>query len=280
MTTLYATDLDGTLLGPDARVSSRSQAVLERLRDDGVLLTCATARSWTTAQRVLGPVRFAVPMVLYNGVFTFDAVAGRLLDQHTLPVAVVEAVYEVLRAHGVPPLAYSMATDCQEHVSWVVGAENAGIRSFCRDRPDDPRNAPRDAWGALPVDGVFTLDAIGDLVEIEAVAAAVRQRIADLGVACEVRVAPDTYHPEEVWLDVSPAGTSKASALVALQHRLGADRLVVFGDNVNDLPMFAVADESYAVANALDEVRLAATGVIGANTEDGVAGWLSVHARG
>lgn len=45
----------------------------------------------------------------------------------------------------------------------------------------------------------------------------------------------------------------------------------MFGDNANDLPMFEVADECYAVANATAEVRARATEVIGSNDEDGVA---------
>lgn len=50
----------------------------------------------------------------------------------------------------------------------------------------------------------------------------------------------------------------------------GAGRLVCFGDNINDLPMFAVADASYATANANRAVRAAASGVIGASDDDAV----------
>jgi hydroxymethylpyrimidine pyrophosphatase-like HAD family hydrolase len=42
--------------------------------------------------------------------------------------------------------------------------------------------------------------------------------------------------------------------------------------------MFALADESLAVANALEEVIRRATAVIGANSAEGVASWLSEHA--
>ena len=47
--------------------------------------------------------------------------------------------------------------------------------------------------------------------------------------------------------------------------------MVCFGDNANDLPMFAIADESYAVANATEAALLAAAGVVGSNHDDGVA---------
>ena len=52
---------------------------------------------------------------------------------------------------------------------------------------------------------------------------------------------------------------------------LGADRLTVYGDHINDLPMFAVADEAVAVANALPEVLDAASRTIGPNTLPSVA---------
>ena len=38
--------------------------------------------------------------------------------------------------------------------------------------------------------------------------------------------------------------------------------------------MFKAADEAYAVANAAEELKQAATGIIGSNEEDGVADWL------
>lgn len=55
--------------------------------------------------------------------------------------------------------------------------------------------------------------------------------------------------------------------------------MVVFGDGENDVDLFEAADEAYAVANAADVLKAVATGVIGANDEDGVARWLDAHAR-
>ena len=45
------------------------------------------------------------------------------------------------------------------------------------------------------------------------------------------------------------------------------------------MDLFEAADEAYAVANAADVLKAVATGVIGANDEDGVARWLDAHAR-
>ena len=75
-------------------------------------------------------------------------------------------------------------------------------------------------------------------------------------------------------LRFSPGVISKASAVTALKSELGADRLVVFGDSLNDLPMFDVADVAVAVGNALPEVKEAADIVIDPNYTDAVARFI------
>ena len=62
-----------------------------------------------------------------------------------------------------------------------------------------------------------------------------------------------------------------------LKQKLECDRLVVFGDGKNDIDMFQMADKSYAVANAHDDLKQYATEVILSNDEDGVARWLEAN---
>lgn len=57
----------------------------------------------------------------------------------------------------------------------------------------------------------------------------------------------------------------------ALKQRLGAARVVAFGDNLNDLPMLRAADMACVVKNGLPEAKAQADEVIGGNDEDGVA---------
>ena len=49
------------------------------------------------------------------------------------------------------------------------------------------------------------------------------------------------------------------------------NNLVTFGDNLNDVSMFSIADESYAVGNAHSDLKKLATEVIGTNIENAVA---------
>lgn len=55
------------------------------------------------------------------------------------------------------------------------------------------------------------------------------------------------------------------------------DKLICFGDGANDVSMFQVSDECYAVENAIDELKHLATDIIASNDEDGVAKWIQMH---
>ena len=87
------------------------------------------------------------------------------------------------------------------------------------------------------------------------------------------------FRSPEFWLEIMPAKASKAEAVRALKKLWNCDRVVSFGDAVNDIPLFEESDECYAVANGVEELKARATGVIGSNEEDGVARWLAGHAE-
>ena len=86
------------------------------------------------------------------------------------------------------------------------------------------------------------------------------------------------YYSQEYWLEIMPKDASKANGVKELAELLKAEKIVVFGDSMNDIDMFSVADEAYAVENAMDELKEVATGIIGSNEEDGEARWLNEHA--
>jgi hydroxymethylpyrimidine pyrophosphatase-like HAD family hydrolase len=84
------------------------------------------------------------------------------------------------------------------------------------------------------------------------------------------------YSPGWYWLTIHPQRATKAQAIQTLVRTYGLEecRLVVFGDQVNDIQMFQAADHPVAVANAVDELKRHATEIIGSNTEDGVVRYI------
>ena len=85
----------------------------------------------------------------------------------------------------------------------------------------------------------------------------------------------DIYNTDFWYLEACAAGVSKYAAASSLKKRIGADRMIGFGDNLNDISLFEACDECYAVSNAKDEVIRRADGVIGANTTDSVVRFIA-----
>jgi hypothetical protein len=88
------------------------------------------------------------------------------------------------------------------------------------------------------------------------------------------------YSPGWFWITISGHTATKARGIEALRAAAGeVDRVVVFGDQLNDLSMFAAADHAVAVANAHPDVKAAADEVIGPNTSDAVVRWIEDATR-
>jgi hydroxymethylpyrimidine pyrophosphatase-like HAD family hydrolase len=79
---------------------------------------------------------------------------------------------------------------------------------------------------------------------------------------------------EEYWCEIMPEKATKGNAIMELKKLLNCDKIITFGDAINDIPMFKISDESYAVENAVDELKEYANGIIKSNEKDGVANWL------
>ena len=87
-------------------------------------------------------------------------------------------------------------------------------------------------------------------------------------------------YSQDWWLEILPKKATKAHAILQLKEYLNCDKVVVFGDGLNDLSMFEIADESYAVENACRELKEKATGVIGHHDQESVAQYLKENYKG
>ena len=81
------------------------------------------------------------------------------------------------------------------------------------------------------------------------------------------------------WLEISSSAASKENAVAFLRKEYGYTKVIGFGDNYNDLPLFKACDVRVAVENALDEIKAAADHIGEAHDQDGVVKWISNHIR-
>ncbi len=85
----------------------------------------------------------------------------------------------------------------------------------------------------------------------------------------------DTYCPGHFWLEVNHSSANKGAAIEKLKSHLKIQKVISFGDNQNDIPMFKVSHHSLAVKNANTTVKNSAHEVIGENNDDAVVNYLS-----
>lgn len=267
MTTLFLSDLDGTLLGADQQLSARTIDVVTRFVRKGGLFSYATARSLVTAQKVTHGLPLELPAIVYNGVFTVRGEPREILHSCAFTSTEVTYLRETLIELGLSPIVYALVGGV-ERFSFIPEGATPGMASFLDSRSGDPRRRPVDDVTSLYEGDAFYVTCIGEGTELDPARALLA---GDTRFSC---IYQHDIYSGAPWLEVMPAGASKAAAALRLKELLGCDRLISFGDGANDLALFAVSDECYAVENAVPELQAIATTVIGSNTADGVARWL------
>lgn len=269
MKTLYLSDLDGTLLRADATLSRFSKRLLGGLIGRGMLFSYATARSFSSASVILRGLDLRLPAITYNGTFCVDAATGKVLANESFTQGECDALVGLFAYHHLFPLVYSL-TGGVERVSWLRGSENEGTVRYLAARRGDPRLTGVQDLSQLFAGGMFYFNLIGE----ESALAPLAEALDTLpGVAYTLQ--RERYGQGEYWLEIMPCRATKANGVRWLRQFTGADRVVCFGDAVNDIPMFEEADECYAVSNASPELLQVADGIIGEAGGDGVAAWLA-----
>jgi Cof subfamily protein (haloacid dehalogenase superfamily) len=277
VTTLYVSDLDGTLLQSDASLSSASENALREMLADGLLFTVASARSVVAIQQMLRGLPLPLPVIEFNGAYLSDLSTGRHELINALEPSVAVSVYGQILAYGLTPLIASFdGTDDRVHYGEML---NEGMHWFLQDRLAHRDSRWRGATADLAAslrEQVVCLTTIAKEEELTHLQAAILQVHAD---RVETHLFENQYFPGWHWLTVHDCRATKDQAIKTLvkNYGLGDAQVVVFGDHINDLKMFAAADLAVAVGNAQAEVKACANLVIGTSAEDSVVKFICEH---
>lgn len=264
MSTLYVSDLDGTLLRSDETISEYTSNIINNLIDRGMTFSYATARSLITAKKVTKGINARIPVIVYNGAFVMDNLTENILIANYFDNSVHDLLDDLF-ANKVYPIVYAYI-EGKEKFSFVPELCTPGMTKFIDSREGDVRTNAMDAIGKLKWGDIFYITCIDKPEKLKPLYEKYRNIF-----HCVYQV--DIYTKEQ-WLEIMPLSASKSNAIKQLQVLLGCDRLIVFGDGKNDIDMFVLADEGYAVENAHEDLKKYVTAVIPSNDDDGVAGWL------
>jgi Cof subfamily protein (haloacid dehalogenase superfamily) len=271
----FVTDLDGTLLRSDATISEFSLATLIMALAQGYMVTFATARSYTSAMKVVSEVPWKYPILLYNGALIMDPLSKTIIAGNWLSPQMSNDILEIGRQQGLLPLLFALnAAEDRERVLHEELTRPGDI-GFLQSRPGDPRFAQVDRLVCPDEYKTLIITYIGTYEEL----AGFREELAGSAVADRIHLhfQKDGYLPDQYFLEVSHPQANKGDGLrlLAQQLRLDLGKFTVFGDNLNDLEMFELAGTKLAVANAHADLKRLASMVIGGNDDDGVAAYIA-----
>jgi len=251
---LVVSDVDGTLVDQQKRVTPRARAAIAALNDDGVQLVLASSRPPRGLEALHRELELTSPMVAFNGglVVTPD---GRPLAELSLPMATGAQSVTLLRRSGAGVWAFTGR-------DWFV------------EDPSGPR-VTREAtvlgFGPTVVDDVLLVAGATKLVGVSYDDAVLR--------ACERALAADLGHRISVarghacYVDVTHPSATKGNAVRLLSETLGIppEAILSIGDMETDATMFCQSGIAIAMANAPPKVQASAHFVTASNDDDGFA---------
>ena len=258
---LIALDIDGTIIGDDQAITTRTIEAVRRAMERDVAVSLVTGRMVSSAMRFAAELGLTGPIVGYQGgliramPMPDTRRLGKLLLHTPLPAEAARDILAWTRAHGLDP-----------HVNHL---ERFILRA------DDPRaddySAFMGARAELVPDLVEAIDhpvtkilAVGEPpvpVDIAPLARAEFAGRADVTIS----------HPR--FLEFVAPGVSKGRAVRFLARRLRIPlaATLAIGDQWNDLEMLAEVGHGTAMPSAPPEVRSAARYVAPPLADDGAA---------
>jgi Cof subfamily protein (haloacid dehalogenase superfamily) len=257
---LVVSDVDGTLVTHDKRLTDKAIAAVAKLRDNGIGFTITSSRPPVGMRFLVEPLGITLPIGPFNGSSMVD---GQLkpIAQHLIPEAATKRAIEVLEDYGVDIWIFT-------NDEWVIKRDDGKYVPHERDTIQHDPVMVRD-FAPYLAKACKIVGASADFPLLERCEPAMQKALGDQAVA---------IRSQNYYLDITPPAQDKGTFVQAMAKRLGisTDAIATIGDMRNDLAMFKVSGMSIAMGNASDDVKQQATDVTTSNEDEGFAGAVEI----
>jgi len=269
---LFVTDLDGTLLNSQNEISNYSKIKLNRMLNHGALISVTTNRSIATLIPIFHEVELNLPIIIMNGASLYDLKKNTYMHCKSIKYSTVREVLNVFKRQGLNCFTHTIINDMLHiyYTKLINPVEEKLYHSkklhpqknyICSDLPKN-----QDVLYIMAVDKPELIKKLHNEI--------IRLHCAPL---IHVIIHKDEEHYGYFYLEIYSAEASVKKAMMEMKERLSADTLVAFGNNKNNIPMMEIADYSYAVANATEELLAIEPRTIGDNNSDAVVKTIEKH---
>ena len=232
---LICSDLDGTLCELGGKISKQNLEAIEYFIENGGRFSLSTGRSPQYAKKLEDSGLYCnAPIIALNGAMIYDIQKEKILYQNPVDYDKISDITEFLKEYGshLNEAVYH-SYDTVESFEDIIDKVLYKILFVCKDSDNAKkfRKALEDKYN----EGFFIVNSWDAGVEI---------------------------------LDKK---STKGECVLKMREFLDVDKIICVGDYENDISMLLNADISYAVSNAIPEVKAAASRITVSNEEHALA---------
>lgn len=269
MKKIYITDLDHTFLRTDLSLSDYTKNIWNSYASEAIL-SVATARTYKKTVQFLEGVEINAPMILLDGALIASR-DGEIVETKTIPEFLGNQLVGIGAELGIFPFIIAQEGERLQEIFLHAEQLNYAQKEVLKRYAKDDNLVAKSHLNAIERNYKFVF--MGEEQRIRYIAEEIKERFGD---SLQYILAPEAY-VGCYFLTILHKDADKSHGIKSVSEYMGFDtqNLTVFGDNFNDLGMFALAGNAVAVANAQEGVKAKADVVLGhSNDEDGVAHYL------
>lgn len=268
MIKLIATDMDGTLLDDEKKISQENLAAIEKAMADGIEVVVCTGRMKSGVIPYFAGVTIGDYAILNNGCSTYRTSDWSLVDYHALTMADIRFLAEVCQGYDGVDLTLIERDNfyvLNDHVPDLVAYDASLV--FAEALATDLETVEQK--NMLVFQAMF----LGEAELLNRFQAEQADKLAERF---------SVVRSQSYIFEAMPKGVTKASALAQLADRsaISQNQIMAIGDGNNDLEMLAYAGVGVAMSNATEQVKASTSYHTGSNNESGVAQAIRTYALG
>ena len=253
MIKLIASDMDGTLLNDDHMISEENLKAIRKAQEMGRHFTIVTGRDYDTVKPYLEECNLKCECILSNGAEYRD-INGNVIENVYMNKQSVKIVFDILNEAG---LCIQLMTTNGAYMTNKESDKKAVIERFKLFNP----KMNEEEVIELEILKIITFD--NDEKLIAELKNKIKENTSDLAVA-------STFSND---IEISDIEAQKGLILAKAIKKMGIDKneVIILGDSFNDYSMFIEFENSYAMENAIPEIKEIAKYITDTNNNDGVA---------
>lgn len=270
---LIVCDLDGTLLNDEGVLSEYSSDVINKTLDSQYDFMISTGRSYSSIRNQISKLNNVSIICTYDGACICDKY-GNILDLKTVDFTQCVPICKLLVKLCGGIIIYTLVND--KEIIYVMGYNHNSeyFEEFLARRKN--KNFIY----------ISSLDEIDSKTIIFIGSIANKEIVENFSQACKkiklknciLNIQKDSYIRGMFWIKLQNIQANKMIGINYQLQRIGTHKVIVIGNEKNDLSMFNESFFCVAVGNAINEVKEKASIIVEDNNHDGVAKFLqNIH---